>query len=98
MANKQSILERGAEILLMDFSLIAEQSFFAPNQSFQIDVAFEPYIKNGFWLDFQMCCLIPPIYLIYKLVNCFVAHHKSVKSFSSDPPNRCESLNQRMFG
>ena len=63
MANKRTIQERGAKLLTMDFSTIDYP--FTPNSSYEIKVAYEPFVYTPFWMDYQMCSLLPLVYFIY---------------------------------
>ena len=77
MSNKQTLKERGARLVVMDFSQV-ESPIFVPNQDFKIDVAFEPFIKSPFWIYYEISCMLPTFFFIYKFVKSFVNHHHKV--------------------
>ena len=61
-------------------------------------VAFINFIKEPFWIALQYLCLVPFIGLIYLVTINIIKHHKDVKNSIQEPPSRCVTLDQRMFG
>ena len=82
--------------MVMDFSQV-KSPIFSPNQDLKIDVAFEPFIKSPFWIDYEMCCMLPTFFFIYKFVKSFVNHHYKVYTHRCHPPSKLKTRDERMF-
>lgn len=83
----------------MDFSSVNfENTKFAANQQYEVLVAYEPYVLEPFWIDYKFVVLLPLVFLIWRVVSCFVAHHIRVLNNIEEPPNKCTLATRRKFG
>ena len=71
---------------------------FGANKTINIRIAFVNFIKTPFWVKLQYFCWVPFLFFIYTVKDNFIKHHKDVKNSIQQPPSRCLTLNQRIFG